>query len=264
MLGKLIKNEFRSTFRYYWIFFVAFLGITLAYAAIDNVMTSNQNINPVFQIFAVLLAIVYLFSNFFIALAPIIFSALRFNKSVLGSEGYLTNTLPVSTSKIVGAKLIIASVWFLTTSIWTLCCTYFASFISDNFKNTVKSLKQMFRSIFDQIEQEPMLLVVILIGLALLCISIILVEYASFSFSQIFNSYRGLKGSFIMIGILILKMIVFGTFAIGLIQNILGSNASDSAIAYWIFGVMGVNGLLFGSISYFVTQWALKKHLNLQ
>lgn len=264
MLGKLIKNEFRSTFRYYWIFFVAFLGLSAAFGVINKIMTDNENINAVFQIFALLLAIVYIFAAFFMSLAPIIFSALRFNRSVLGNEGYLTNTLPISTSKIVGAKVLVASVWFILTAIWSTVCSLLSSLISSSFKNFVKSIKEAYGPIFDKIEEEPMLLVVGLIGLALLCISIILVEYASFSFSQVFNSYRGLKGSFIMIGILIIHLIIFCIFAIVLVDDILGNNASDTAITYWIFGVMGVNGILFGGISYFITQWALKKHLNLQ
>ena len=264
MLGKLIKNEFRSTIRYYWIFFVAFFGISTAFGLINRVMTNNENVNPVFMILAFLLALIYIFSGFFMSLAPIIFSALRFNRSVLGNEGYLTNTLPVSTSKIVGTKLIIATIWFITTLIWSIACSFLQSLISTNFKETLKGFKQMYGFIFDKIEEEPMILVVALVAFAILAVSIILVEYASFSFSQIFNSYRGLKGSFIMIGILIIKIVVFSIFAIALVDNILGNDASSTSITYWIFGVMGVNGILFGGISYFVTQWALKKHLNLQ
>lgn len=264
MLGKLIKNEFRSTFRYYWIFFVAFFGLSAAFGIINRVMTNNENVNPVFQILAVLLAIVYIFGGFFMTLAPIIFSALRFNRSVLGNEGYLTNTLPISTSKVVGAKLLIAILWFITTSIWSVACSFFQSLISTNFKETIKSFKQAYSFLFDKIEEEPMILVVALLGLALASISIILIEYASFSFSQIFNNYRGLKGAFIMIGILIIKLIVFSIFAIVLVDDILGKKVSDTSITYWIFGVMGADSLIFGGISYFITQWALKKHLNLQ
>ncbi len=264
MLGKLIKNEFRSTFRYYWIFFVAFLGISVAFGFINKFMTDNNNVNMVFGIFAVLLAIIYVISNLFISLAPIIFSAIRFNRSVLGSEGYLTNTLPVSTSKIVGSKLIIASVWFVSTAIWSTACSLLSTLISSSFKDFLNNIKRLYGPLFDKIKEEPLILIVALVALAILAVSIILIEYASFSFSQIFNNYRGLKGSFIMIGVLIIKIIIWVIFGITLVDNVLGNNASDTAITYWVFGVMGVNGLLFGSISYFVTQWALKKHLNLQ
>lgn len=264
MLGKLIKNEFKSTFRYYWIFFVAFLGISVIFGFVNKFMTDNENVNIVFSIIALLLALIFICSNLFISLAPIIFSAIRFNKSVLGNEGYLTNTLPITTNKIVGSKLIVATVWFITTSIWSTACSFLSTIISSSFKDFLKNIKEMYGPIFDKIKEEPLILVVALLGLALLCISFILIEYASFSFSQIFNSGRGLKGSFIMIGILLIKVIIWSVFAVVLADNILGKDATDTAITYWIFGVMAVNSLLFGAISYFMTQWSLKKHLNLQ
>ena len=264
MLGKLIKNEFKSTFRYYWIFFVAFFGLSVAFGIINTIMTSNNNINTVFQIFALLMAIIYFFSCFFISLAPVIFSALRFNKSVLGNEGYLTNTLPISTNKIVGSKLVVATVWFVATSIWSMLCLILSMSISSNFKDTLKGFKKLLGPVVDKLVDEPMLLIVIFIAFVISSLSVVLIGYASFSFSQIFNSHRGLKGSFIMIGIFVINIIVFSVFAINLLKPILGNNPSDSSITYWIFGVMGVNGILFGSISYFMTQWSLKKHLNLQ
>lgn len=117
MLGKLLKYEFKATARYYWIFFVSYFLLSGGVGFLSKVSMNTNNVALGLAI--TLLFIVFIVSSIFMSLAPIIFSSIRFNKSVLGDEGYLTNTLPVSSNTIVTSKAIIASLWYIATSIWT-------------------------------------------------------------------------------------------------------------------------------------------------
>jgi hypothetical protein len=207
-----------------------------------------------------LLFIVFIVSSIFMSLAPIIFSSIRFNKSVLGDEGYLTNTLPVSSNTIVTSKAIIASLWYIATSIWTIICYLFLCLTSEGFKDFLDEMKNLCGDVWEALKNHPLVIVLFITGSVLTCISVILIEYASFSFCQRFNSARGLKGSFIMIAILIIDFIIFCTVGIDGVPTSYGGTQST----YWVLGVMNIEAIIFGVLGYLVTQQSLKKHLNIQ
>ena len=55
--------------------------------------------------------------TFVLVLAALIQAVLRFRSNLLGDEGYVMFTLPVSTHQLVWAKLITSVVWFLGAAV---------------------------------------------------------------------------------------------------------------------------------------------------
>lgn len=116
MLGKLLKYDFRSVSREYMLLWPAALVVALVmrftiFAQLDtmrdNLLANITNVLTVFLYVAVLVAM------FIITL---LFIIQRFYKGILGSEGYLMNTLPVCPWQLVTSKLICAVVLLLVST----------------------------------------------------------------------------------------------------------------------------------------------------
>lgn len=110
MLGKIIKYELKTIGRYFLPIFIAmpviFLisGIYFDFSpAFTNNTTSASNGNDIIEMVLILLIVASVVAIAIINLYVII---TRYNNSVYGDEGYLTNTLPVKPIHIVSGKLI--------------------------------------------------------------------------------------------------------------------------------------------------------------
>ncbi|BCI61535.1 hypothetical protein [Solibaculum mannosilyticum] len=104
MLGKLMKYEFQASGRMMGLMVICALfitGVTSLSYALDIVW---------FQVTATTLLVLSM-------VAVIIFTyvvvAVRFFKSMYSREGYLTMTLPVSSTKLLGAKVIVSLIWLV-------------------------------------------------------------------------------------------------------------------------------------------------------
>lgn len=104
MLGKLIKNEFKSTaHRVAWIYMVGgvtLLMLLLGYAT-DKVWLGA------------LASLVLMIVGFIVLIVTFVAIATQYNRSMFGAEGYLTFTLPVSSNQLLASKVIVSSVWVL-------------------------------------------------------------------------------------------------------------------------------------------------------
>lgn len=105
MLGKLIKYEFKSTMRIFLPLYGVIIGFTLIRKLLDIL-----DIEFFFSD-GILLTTYVLMTVGIIALTFIV-GILRFYKNILGSEGYLMNTLPVKSWQLVFSKLFTSVCWF--------------------------------------------------------------------------------------------------------------------------------------------------------
>lgn len=122
MLGKLIKHEFKGSGRTMVPFILVCLGLSVLAGLSIRGMENLQD----YGWFTVLFGIVmFLFSAGLIAVCimALVVCIERFRKNLLGDEGYLMFTLPVSVDEHIFAKLIVSSVWFVAT--WLVCMLAF-------------------------------------------------------------------------------------------------------------------------------------------
>jgi len=112
MLGKLIKYDFKSTYRE---FVGIFLAIILAVIILPLVLSNVNN-----QIVSMIAG--FIIFGIIIAITVVVVSSLfhLFNTNIFSSQGYLTLTLPVTSRDIVISKLIVSSMWIILTGIVSL------------------------------------------------------------------------------------------------------------------------------------------------
>ena len=107
MLKKLLKHEFRATARTYGGLYLALLAVSVLFGA--SIRGWNGTNSDAYSTAVGLLSLAYT-------------AVQRFYGNLLGREGYLMHTLPVTEAQLVGAKLISGTVWSV--------CSIFAAGLS--------------------------------------------------------------------------------------------------------------------------------------
>lgn len=109
MLGKLIKYDIRSTWRdfagIYLSILLSVIILPLLFRYVDNIVV---NIVAGFAITGIVIATVVF---------TIIMLFRIFNANVFSKEGYLTMTLPVTSTQVVASKLLVSAMWIILTGI---------------------------------------------------------------------------------------------------------------------------------------------------
>lgn len=107
MLSKLLKYEFKATCRIYGGLYLAILAVAALLGAFFRFPALASDFP-----FAVV-TIVYLMLCVAIAVITALTIIQRFTRNLLGREGYLMHTLPVTPAQLILSKLISSMVWLL-------------------------------------------------------------------------------------------------------------------------------------------------------
>ena len=125
MLGKLIKYELRATRRTMLPLYAALLVIALltrlsmSSLFVQNGMAHHGLLNFI----AVALGTAFGLLTFAVGFITLFLMAQRFQKNLLGDEGYISFTLPVTASQNIAAKLITSIVWFFSSFVVEILAT---------------------------------------------------------------------------------------------------------------------------------------------
>ncbi|OOB77370.1 MAG: hypothetical protein BEN18_10410 [Epulopiscium sp. Nuni2H_MBin001] len=111
MLLKLIKHEFKATANKFYPIYALILITSFIYGNFFNI--GYNVLSAYFNIVPVVLGCA-LVAQFVVLLMVTID---RFNKSLLGDEGYLMFTLPVTNRQLILSKTIVTGVWYFITHI---------------------------------------------------------------------------------------------------------------------------------------------------
>ena len=128
MLGKLIKNEWKSTYRIGCLMLIVLAGITfLGWLAFQSPMwqtlaDDNYYYRAAFGVNILNLVSVFTLILYFIMLAAvslgiIAYLGVRFYRTMYTDEGYLTHTLPVTEGQILFTKTLVSGIWILVISL---------------------------------------------------------------------------------------------------------------------------------------------------
>lgn len=109
MLRKLLKYEFRATARTYGGRYLALLAVSVLFGA--SVWGWNSTNSDAYSALVGLLSVAYTGVLIATLVLTIMTIVRRFSGNLLGREGYLMHTLPVTEAQLVGAKLISSTVW---------------------------------------------------------------------------------------------------------------------------------------------------------
>jgi hypothetical protein len=109
MLGKIIKYDIQSTWRKFSAVYLSILlGVLIVPFILNNINNPLINLVAVFIAMAIVIStVVVMVSNLFKI----------YSVNVFSKQGYLTMTLPVTSTQLVFSKLLVSSMWIALTGI---------------------------------------------------------------------------------------------------------------------------------------------------
>ena len=286
MLKQLLKYEFKATKRLYFGLYLALallsvvLGVTFRQEHALAHSTSFQNLE-------VILMIMYVSVILAIAVLCFVNTIQRFYQNLLGREGYLMHTLPVTETQLILSKLITSMVWVLCSGlVGIVCITVMVAvgvFDPETFGMVDwESWKQLWGMLYGELGARFWLVTfwTILINLARLA-DLILCVYAACMIAHPFRKHVVILA---FIGLNIVENQIdklLGTNHVNLFMDITYrvADVNVTGVSYgmtpmrWLTAALGTDvGYLFcfavtaaiAAAYFFLTRWLMKNKLNLE
>lgn len=279
MLGKLVKDEFKSYRFSFGIVFLTGVIFTVFMKAICMIPYQGEA-KAVIQAFVI---IGYIFILALMSVAAQVLVVIRFYSTMVGDRGYLTWTLPATSATHIWSKLIGGTLWKILAGIVmiVLLVLFFAGnywMWFDEFQESFSGgydqitmgmiLREMFQSIMEDIDMSDIIYMILqMIAGFIWSAAALLLVYMCIAIGQLFGKWRILAsiGCYfvIVIVIQIISTIVVAVLSLQTVkesQYYAAGTAWDiiSIIISMIVGIMACAGL------FAVTNYIFKKHLNLE
>ncbi len=260
MLRKLLKYEFQATARLCLPIFAGYILISTL-MALGNKFAGDSF---VFMILFLILSLGFFALNTVNSIVPLFINVTRFSKNLLGEEGYLMNTLPVTARQHVISKVIVSSVWYIASAIASVLGAVVMYASNESYANLMKYINIIAKDILKGFKENPLLCVLIILLCFSASICSVLMINASICLGHRSNSGRGIKAVLYFFGMTIAIAIIFALFidimdSLDITKDLTGFEAGNL-----IVGSMLVGSLIIGGIFYWITESTLTKKLNLQ
>ena len=278
MLGKLIKNEVKSTAHSMFGVFLA-AGITFVIMLVvflfkvKSLMTLSS---VVLGAIAVAVLVITLFSII-----------TMFNKSLYGAQGYLSFTLPVTGKQLLASKTIVSLIWVSISFLFAIAVTvflvvYWVAQTSDSIKQVVHSIYEMLQNMEGMPDPQTAIKVLTAVVVALFVKALFLIFKVAFSLA-IANTKPFQKYNPIFIAILVYIAIylvltvgnvcaayipvylAIGSSGVGLTINEAVIGLPDSANIFMQMPILGyVFEIIVCSLLYVATGNIMTNHVNIK
>ena len=273
MLGKLMKYDLRYCLRRIGPLWLAAVALSIISGLYFNFVHRLQGDRGfILNLFVTLLPVMLF--GVFVAIVVLTFMFIcgRFYKGLLGDEGYLMHTLPVTAEAHIASKGLTALILQAGSSVVALLCAVLVpvTFQPIELAKGWSEFLEMFRGI-DFPAVTPLLVLEALLLMIAVTAAATLKIYTAISIGHLAKNHRVLYAILAYLGINVALNIITGAgVSTGLISRMLG-NADFSAFTGSGAGVMaGAMGsvllweLLTGAAFFFITRAILKNHLNLE
>lgn len=281
MLSKLIKYEWKDTWAVGTICSIVVLGLTLIGILVTkmDILKGRSRMDEVMGGFTATIIMLW-FMMFIWGIIAMIFIVkyyffYRYYKNLFTDHGYLMNTLPVKSTELINAKLIVAIIWqYITSLVVSLCIFLLVISMAVNvgevsFSDMWDSFSLFFREIWKEmwlmddsfLEVMPFFICVSMAAI-LWPIAEMLLMYAAVGIGQLSKKWKFLVAVLILIGFNVIKTIVgnFIYMPIMLVADRWPSNVTLNIFAaIWLFIVIG---MVVGF--YFANKYFLERKLNLE
>jgi len=280
MLKKLFKHEMRSTAKTFMWLYIAFLVISLVCALFMRLGPNDAGGAPgAFPTALVaILMMLYVLATAAIAIGTVVVIILRFYRNLLGDEGYLMMTLPVSRNELILSKLFVSVIW----SVCSAALVFLSVLIIVAGTGTFAGLSQSIGEIITAGAPLGQWIVFFVIALIVSCFSGVLTLFAAMSIGPNLLKNR-LGGSILAFIIIIVASQIINFATVFVTRSIIGGFTMPRGIATAAmangnlgFSLPFVNQIvnavtlssLIGSVivavaCWFLTRYMLTKKLNL-
>ena len=269
MLGKLIKYEFKATYKFMLLLYgiLLVLSLFMGFGRINNIGYPNYNImyndtSAAMDFIKMFVAFLFGAMMFVVITVVFFFYINRFRKNMLGDSGYLYHTLPVKAHDHILAKCISAVFWTFISFIvaiaayFVMLAVIYSESIWDDFYGIVQSI---ISSIGDFVG------VLRFVQLIIILFMIYLMIFASMAVGYSSNSHRAAKS----IGVFVLI-----TFVIEFIVSLVDEwKLCVFSYPHYLEGIYPLKttiaidiavSVVFAVALFFITRYFLKNKLNLQ
>lgn len=270
MLGKIIKHEFKATFRLYSLLFVFSLTLTALNKTVEYVPMDNT----IWNIIRVILMVAWALLSVFLVMGAMILAVVRFYKTMVKDEAYLTHTLPVKKSKLIIGKFITSLIW-VVLSVIVMAVSVILEVMSTE---VMEGIIDVFNGFADLVYEYPQILghMALFLLMCLVAISANIFQcYASIALGQMFGQHK-LAGSLVFYFIINYAMSILSTAAMFVMPDMVDKMDATSELTFYEtmrqeFGIFDefmvmaiVLQILIILICYFITNYRLSKKLNLE
>lgn len=296
MLGKLLKHEWKGTYRIGGLMLIVLVGVTfLGWLAFQSPMWhefaretyhySNSFSVGVMNLVSICTLIIYFVMLVAISVGIIAYLAVRFYRTMYTDEGYLTHTLPVTEGRLLFAKTLISGIWSLIidlgviVSVFALMLFMISAMLPEGYSLSdfwweFQDLYDMeLREIFIELELETGMnfrgyFIYMIVSLILGSFISIMTLFGAISMGQLFTKHRVLMAIVSYIGVNMIKGI-FGSVVEGIITSMyVGSKLnSPSIVGSYINTNMIINfvlSVIFAAVMYLVSWLVNTRKLNME
>lgn len=287
MLKKLLKHEFIATRRFFLPVYAGFAGLLvldrLSMVLRDALRDQGGFLNTLSSLLGGILIAASVLAIIALALAPLIYSIVRFRRNLLSDEGYLSFTLPVTPAQHLWAKLLTTVVWGIVTLIVAIACGILF-FLTVEPTETCKVLEAIGGAIpraYKIIHGWAIVLpIVFLLAILTQFGNNILSLYSAMSIGQSASKHKVLTAVGVFFGITAAETAVLEVLGVGALtlfgeawvekmeqtSNMAAITVTDSFPFRFVFGILLVAilwNVLMGVLHFFLSRYFLTKKLNL-
>lgn len=274
MLRKLLKQELRATARWmlplYLLVLVLAVGARFSTAWLDTEPDLPAVLAGLLDLLGCLVVMGFVVGLIAAFAAALILMVQRFRSNLLGDEGYVMFTLPVSTHQLVWAKLLVSTLWFAGAAIVDILALLLLvmdrAFFAD-LQALFPHLLQYFNGYYAAhgTLMAVELLLLCIVGSFALC----LVFYASLAIGHSFDKHK------MLLSVVFFLAIQFATnLASGLLFLVaepgldalagLLSAQTPATVAHVGLWIAILATAVYGAVLYVLDHWMLSKRLNLE
>lgn len=271
MFRKLLKYDFRSYFKSLLPIWGAILllsvinGFTIPRMYLPEVEGLNAFITSVLPL------MLFVTSFVIMGVMTLVLILQRFNQGLLGNEGYLMFTLPVSRTQLIGSKLFVSIVAQLISAVVVLLSLFIISLIMD-FDSIFSFIPDAFRFMVDLFREKPneswlgVLLLVELFVLALLSMAgNTLHLYAALSIGHLSQKHKVAAAVLAWVGfntIFTISSVKLVSLTDVLLPDGLYLQTTQDILLFLLALIFAI--ALVDAIYWAVTEWVLRRKLNLE
>lgn len=286
MLGKLIKSEFRCTWKKVLLMIlVVFVTTLLSVAVSINWRPYTPYINLPFSVYLIVY-LSYGISVGVLVVGTYFFLCGRFFQTMYADQGYLTHTLPVKPLANLNSRLIVSFIWMMVSLIMVVFSITAFSIGLDGGKSWLTIFdSEVYRALDAELMEAigwhiPALALLILLAVIVGILDILLAVFAAMSLGQLFSRHKVGASIGCGVGIYLLQQTVSIIVLVAVMRHLFmryyyiprdadyiayaAESAADPglipiSILWMSVAVCGV----FAILEYLVCAFIVNKHVNL-
>jgi hypothetical protein len=122
MLGKLIKHEFKATWKVMALICAVLIGTGIVGGLTLRSFVVQDDITDIQALFLSFISMFFIILLVSLALLSTAYLVVHYYRSLYTSQGYLSFTLPASITQVVSSRMIVACIWSIASSLCLMVC----------------------------------------------------------------------------------------------------------------------------------------------